>query len=85
MNVDLDELESVTREMDIGCGPSHTLALIKRIREFQAFVAATPDKVLRVDKVFRDGFPGLFTDDDGTALYMDEAKRRILAKGVVLP
>jgi hypothetical protein len=45
---------------------------------FRRFVRAIPGDALTRDKIHRDDFPELFTDSDGTALYMVEAKRRIL-------
>lgn len=44
----------------------------------RGFVRAIPDAELTRDKIHRDDVPELFTDSDGTALYLVEAKRRIL-------
>lgn len=91
MRLDLDELERQARAAMDGdpdsWSPSHrqTLALIARIRELSTFVYATPDAALQADKVYCCDFAELFTDQDGNALYMDEAKRRILDRGAVLP
>jgi hypothetical protein len=65
--------------------PATMLALIARIRELETFVESIPDWFLQTGKLGREGLPALFADDDGNALYMDEAKCRILERGVVLP
>jgi hypothetical protein len=65
--------------------PRVTLALVARIRDLEAFILSTPDAALQADKIRREDFPELFTDDDGSALYMDEAAKRLLERGVVLP
>ncbi len=65
--------------------PPVVLALIARVRMLEDFLEAMPDAGLQPDKVYREDYPELFTDKDRNALYMDEARRRILERGVVLP
>lgn len=45
-----------------------------------SFLREIPDHALQADKVYRNDFPELFTAEDGNALYMYEAKVRLLAK-----
>lgn len=65
--------------------PPVTLALIARIRELEAFVRVVPDACLQADKLHRDDFPELFGSERSNAMYLNEARLRILAKGAELP
>lgn len=81
---DGDHLSKASRRMvDMVMGDRD--ALRERVRSLEAKAAllivllgAIPDDVLTDDKIHRDEWPELFTDADGDALYLSEAKRRIL-------
>jgi len=84
--IDLDELDRSARAANgtFTVGDAIVPSLIARIRELLTFVYATPDAALQADKVYRCDFAELFTEEDGNALYMDEAKRRIIERGAAL-
>lgn len=81
--LDLDAIERMI--CDTSLGQPIAQALITRIRGLQAFLDSIPDAALETYKVYREQCAELFTDEDSAALYMDEARRRLLARGAVLP
>lgn len=86
------ELRKRPRETDgdlqhvLANSPDVTLALVARIRELESFVGILPEAALTADKVHREDWPELFVHtDDGNALYLCDARERLLMKGTVIP
>lgn len=78
----LDALEAARTLADAGGRAVDVLEEqgTRAVKMLRDFIALVPDKPLRMVALAREEFPELFGDEDGGLMYLDEARRRILAK-----
>lgn len=71
-NEQADEIRRLTAERDALRGE------VERLRLAADMLREIPRAALSADKVYREDWEELFTDEDGAALYLDTAVDRVL-------
>lgn len=81
-SIAIDALEASMELADAGARAIDVLEQqgTRAVKMLRDFIALVPDRPLRMVALDREAFPELFGDEDGGLMYLDEARRRILAK-----